>query len=601
MEIADSGPRSIAEKVGANGSGLRNPSRDDDSRVVWNGIPQGRQIPESLAVRAEMADAARRLTASLAEDAPITRQTLEHQGRRLLKELELPESCLGFAMVLLGNAQWKRRFLSVPFARRLILLPHHLSHTCDGGDDAETCNACRIAGYQSRAEQLGYMVLVTERSPAVLSRIIEENVDAILGIASLDDLEKAIDRVLFAGVPSFAVPLAPNGELHLTSGGPSIEDVLERHEPLAVANSGYVRVMRAAASLFKNDFARLLPRVRSLTPAEARSPLGLTEDVAYDWLANGGKRFRPFITLAAYEAARGEQSTGGSDFHFPDSVCRVAMAIEAFHKASLVHDDIQDDDLFRYGRETLHRSQGLGPAINIGDYLIGLGYRLVNSCRDELGADVAVDIVDNMSQAHLALCDGQGAEMAWNHRPDWSLTSDDAIQIYALKTSPAFEAALYAGLRMVGPVGEFADQVSQFCRHLGIGFQVLNDLKDWCGDQDNKLIAGQDALALRPTVLLALAIEAASDEQKAQIRDLLESDEDDAIRVHGLRTLFMELGAFRGAHGLVARSRASAEAIARNAHPEPLRHLLEFLIETVLAGEPVSQQPERLAVSSAAG
>ena len=56
---------------------------------------------------------------------------------------------------------------------------------------------------------------------------------------------------------------------------------------------------------------------------------------------------------------------------------RVAMAIEAFHKASLVHDDIQDDDLFRYGRETLHRSEGLGPAINIGDYLIGLGYRLV--------------------------------------------------------------------------------------------------------------------------------------------------------------------------------------------------------------------------------
>ena len=50
------------------------------------------------------------------------------------------------------------------------------------------------------------------------------------------------------------------------------------------------------------------------------------------------------------------------------------------------------------------------------------------------------------------------------------------------------------------------DLVAQFCRHVGVAFQVLNDLKDWQGDTDNKLVAGQDALALRPTVLLALAL-----------------------------------------------------------------------------------------------
>ena len=116
------------------------------------------------------------------------------------------------------------------------------------------------------------------------------------------------------------------------------------------------------------------------TPELARTPLGLTEDVAYDWLANGGKRFRPFITLAAFDAASGGQrlaaARGGSAMAFPDAVRRVALAIEAFHKASLVHDDIEDDDPFRYGRETLHRQHGVGTAINVGDYLIGLGYRL---------------------------------------------------------------------------------------------------------------------------------------------------------------------------------------------------------------------------------
>ena len=65
------------------------------------------------------------------------------------------------------------------------------------------------------------------------------------------------------------------------------------------------------------------------------------------------------------------------------------MAIEAFHKASLVHDDIEDDDRYRYGRETLHRQFDLGTAINVGDYLIGLGYRLVGSIRSEAGAEAA--------------------------------------------------------------------------------------------------------------------------------------------------------------------------------------------------------------------
>jgi geranylgeranyl diphosphate synthase type II len=94
--------------------------------------------------------------------------------------------------------------------------------------------------------------------------------------------------------------------------------------------------------------------------------------------------------LAAFDALTREgQNATGDTLTFSDSVCRVAMAIEAFHKASLVHDDIQDDDLFRYGRQTLHRTQGMGPAINIGDYLIGLGvqagellpWRFGNRCR----------------------------------------------------------------------------------------------------------------------------------------------------------------------------------------------------------------------------
>ena len=245
----------------------------------------------------------------------------------------------------------------------------------------------------------------------------------------------------------------------------------------------------------------------------------------------------------------------------------------------------RDDDLYRYGRETLHRTHGLGTAINVGDHLIGLGYQLLNSCRADFDAETACDVSERMAQAHIKLCDGQGAEMAWETCPTLDLTPLDALQIYALKTSPAFEAALYSGLRMAGPLGDYEEMVPKFSRHLGVGFQVLNDLKDWRGDSNNKLLAGQDAQALRPTVMLALAIEAASEEQRKELQGILDLSPTDEFRAPRLRRLYEQLGVFEKAEALVDKSRARAEALADNVENDQLRQLLYFLVDTVLAPE----------------
>ena len=569
-------------------------------------------VPETLELRESIKAAAEKYAASLDKSKPFSRDELEQHGRAFLDSINQPEGFLGFAMVLLGNYFWMRQFLATPFERRMLLLPHCLKHAegCPAdydqfGLDCEKCGACSIADYKVRAEQLGYKVLVAEGSPIVLRIIVEGYVDGILGVACLNVLEKAIDKILIAGVPSYAVPLHSGDCKNTKMDEAWVWEVLEKYEPLPEPQTtSYIPLMRAAGHLFDQHFDRLVPRVRSTTPEKARSPLGLTEDVAYDWLANGGKRFRPFITLAAYDAASGGQwlsaGPGANNLEFSDSVCRVAMAIEAFHKASLVHDDIQDDDLFRYGRETLHRSHGMGPAINIGDYLIGMGYRLVSSSRDELGADVACDILDSMSTAHIRLCEGQGGEMAWNDDPDWDFTPLDALQIYALKTSPAFEAALHAGFTMAGKGAEYAQLVPQFCRQLGVGFQILNDLKDWQGDQDNKLVAGQDALTLRPTVLLALALQGSSDKVRRELREIYESRGDDVMRLEKVRRIFMNAGVFEKAEALVEKSRARAEALADDLECDTVRQLLYFLVDTVLApeiDEPDLQQNDGLTLS----
>ena len=565
-------------------------------------------VPPTLQEREEIKNAAEDYAKAFNKERAFTKNELEQHSRLLLEKMELPEKYLGFAMVMLGNFFWKRQFLAIPFNKRMLLLPHCLKHAegCPAdydefGLDCEKCGACSIADYKVRAEELGYKVLVAEGSPVVLKIIVEGYVDGILGVACLNVLEKAIDKILIAGVPSYAVPLHTGDCKNTSLDEAWVWDVLEIYEPLeAPLTESYLPIMRASSKMFADDFAAVLPRLRSKgDKSDLKSPLALTESVSYDWLQHGGKRFRPFITLAAYAALNSEKEQNATSptvsEELPLGVKRVAMAIEAFHKASLVHDDIQDDDHYRYGRETLHRIHGNGQAINIGDHLIGLGYHLLNTARVDLSADIVADIIGEMSKAHLRLCDGQGAEMSWNEDSALEIKPVDVMQIYALKTSPAFEAALFAGIRMAGPVGEYVEMIPNFCRHLGIAFQILNDLKDWQGDENNKLLSGQDAAKLRPTVLLALALQAASETQRENFKQLVHSGAKPAKLVEAMRILFAETQSLDKAQQLVDKSRARAEGLADNVSSEALRKLLYFLVDNVLAPEDtVKTEPTNL-------
>jgi geranylgeranyl pyrophosphate synthase len=361
--------------------------------------------------------------------------------------------------------------------------------------------------------------------------------------------------------------------------------------PPATKTKSYVHLLRMAHTVCEEpELMRLTPRTRTGT-----DPLAQHESIAYEWLGQGGKRSRPFITLAAHDALKGAQGTLSAESCNPsDAVRRVALAIEAFHKASLVHDDIEDDDTFRYGQETLHRRYGVGAAINVGDYLIGLGYRLVARDRKELGGDCTADILNKMSESHLKLSEGQGAELLWRDACDKALSPLDALKIYALKTAPAFEAALYAGLRLAGPADGYEKMVAEFSKNIGVAFQILNDLKDWEGDSDNKLLAGQDVLAARPTLLLALALEGASPAVKEELLSLLKTAKPQAAEeaVARIRRIYNQAQVFAKAEKLVEKYRARAEAIADEVEPVELRELLYYLVDSVLDRPCPEPEPE---------
>ena len=562
-------------------------------------------VPDTLELREYIREASERYALTLDKSRPFNKAALESHSRQMLDQIQQPECYLGFAMVVVGNAFWKQQFLAIPFERRLLLLPHCLKHA-DGcpadydefGLDCEKCGACSIADYKVKAEQLGYKVLVAEGSPIVLKIIVSGHVDGILGVACLNVLEKAIDKVLLAGVPSYAVPLH-SGDCKNTKLDESwVWHCLDKYVPLEEQRtSGYVPLMRASNEMFEEQFDEVLPPVR-VGGSAADSLLAETESIARDWLVKGGKRLRPFITLATYDALTGgaglSTSTGDSLPKFPLEVRRTAMAMEAFHKASLVHDDIQDNDPYRYGQETLHRRYGVGTAINVGDYLIGLGYRLISQGRKEMGAEAAADILDRLANAHLKLCEGQGAELRWTGADSLKLTALDAMKLYALKTSPAFEAALYSGLRMAGTMEAYEAMVPAFCRHIGVGFQILNDLLDWEEFSPNKLVAGRDAELAKPTLLLALALDLAKGPVREELENTITESLTAAVRSDKLRRLYQKLGVFERAESLVEKCRSRAEALADDVQSEALRQLLYFLIDTVLAHTPVTPSPASL-------
>ena len=367
--------------------------------------------------------------------------------------------------------------------------------------------------------------------------------------------------------------------------------------------ASYVHLMRTAAAMFEPDeLDRLAPRVRGgkrLAEVNGQGVSGLdpiagTEAIAYDFLSKGGKHSRPFITLAVYDALTGGRATSADGAAFlaalPAAIKRTAMSIEVFHKASLVHDDIEDDDQFRYGDPTLHRKFGTPTAINVGDYLIGLGYRLISRDAGTLGAETANDILDRLADAHMKLAEGQGAELLWRDSLNKQLTPLDALKIYALKTSPAFEAALFSGLRLAGPVDPAGSFVTQFARNLGVAFQILNDLNDWRDDNHNKLVAGGDVVGGRPTVLWALALEGLEPTERAELQEIVARKDSSSATVHRVRQLYKQAGVFDKATRLVDKYQERAEAVADDVQPDDLRRLLYYLIDTVLE-RPTVEEP----------
>ena len=461
--------------------------------------PPQEGVPPTRAARERLRQAVRDHADEHDLVPPLSLDELYAHADAVLARAGLDARYRKFATVLVNGAAWAETVAAVPFSRRLLLLPQCLrdQERCQGEIDefglvCARCGACPIHQFQAEAERLGYVVLVAEGTTVVTSLIESGKIDALVGVSCLAVLEKVFPFMEAAAIPGVAIPLLRDG----------CADTSVEHDWVwdAIQLTSADRTRRLKLDALRAEVESwFTPECLAAVLGE---PASRTEALAHAWLARSGKRWRPFLGACAFEALRDDPEAP-----LPEGLRKLAVAIECFHKASLVHDDIEDNDALRYGEKTLHEAYGIPIALNVGDLLVGEGYRLIAQCGAPPERQAAM--LDAASAGHRSLCVGQGEELAWMREPR-PLAPEQVLDIYRQKTAPAFEVALRLGAILGGADAETGPLLHEYSEALGIAYQIRDELADFRDE------AERDG-AMSPSLVLALAWQRA----EGDLRDLL--------------------------------------------------------------------------------
>lgn len=288
----------------------------------------------------------------------------------------------------------------------------------------------------------------------------------------------------------------------------------------------------------------------------ALPPGGLYAPMAY-LLGLPAKRVRPSLVLMACELFGGRA----------EDALDQALAIELFHNFTLMHDDIMDASPLRRGRPTVHVKWDVDTAILSGDALFVKAYQAMG---------MRPDVLALFNRHALEVCEGQELDMAFEQRADVPLA--DYREMIRLKTAVLLSCALQVGACIAGADEAQRTRIGDLGEHLGLAFQLRDDLLDAFGDpgQVGKQRGG-DLRAGKKTFLLIRGLERAAEEGSDVLRTELgkPAAQRDVQRMLGA---LEALGVRREAEAEVARhEREAAEALDAIAVPEarkaPLRAL----------------------------
>ena len=301
-----------------------------------------------------------------------------------------------------------------------------------------------------------------------------------------------------------------------------------------------------------------------------KEPKGLYEPIAYT-LASGGKRVRPTLALIAAECI-----TNGGLINSMDDVLPAALALEVFHNFTLMHDDVMDRATVRRGRETVHIKWNDNTAILSGDQMLIEAYKLLA----KVPAPKLPQVLNWFNEMATGICEGQQMDVDFEHMSQ--VTVDDYMKMIELKTSVLLANAMRIGGYIAGATSVQQEALYQYGLHIGLAFQIQDDILDVYGDPKTfgKAIGG-DICANKKTALLITALESADAESKAELLQWLMDTENKEEKIAAVTQIYNRLNVREACEVIMEQQMALALAqldkLPQNDACEQLRQLAEKL------------------------
>ncbi len=261
------------------------------------------------------------------------------------------------------------------------------------------------------------------------------------------------------------------------------------------------------AQLFSDHLREFNAELTSGTPVELYQPCSYI-------LSLGGKRLRPLLALMAAELF-------GKN---PSEALNSALSVELFHNFSLIHDDILDEAPLRRNQATVHLKWNRNIAILSGDALLVKSLQVLQRYPKEEAAQLSA----LMCTTAMEVCEGQQLDM--NFETLDSVSIEDYIHMIRCKTAVLLGCSLQMGAINAQASKEDQHHLYNFGVHLGIAFQLLDDLLDAYAPNKESFgkRPGGDILANKKTFLLLKAIEKSNTEQKKEINTILQLSSEQA-------------------------------------------------------------------------
>lgn len=289
--------------------------------------------------------------------------------------------------------------------------------------------------------------------------------------------------------------------------------------------------------------------------------------------ANGGKRHRPLICMLAARAVGGDPARARS----------AAAAIEHFQSAALIHDDIADKGQLRRGKPCMYLTEGVGRAINCGDYDITLSTDAV--LRDEALDDrLKLRVLGELTAMMQRTVEGQALDLGWVQNERFDLTVQDYLTMATLKTAHYSGAVPLAVGAMVGGGSEQqVEALRSFGLATGLAFQIQDDLLNLVGDAGDKDFRN-DITEGKRTLVAVHALEHAESETRRELVEILRSGTQDAALLERAVEIFDETGSIAFAHDyalhLTERAKEELSGIElENDCRELLLSMADFFVE----------------------